>query len=269
MQGFFVLLAGIAFIGFLFAGENKKYLAIAGWTAITLFLIASLPRYAAENNFIYPVITLLSIPFLAITIRQLLSENRIVLQMTRGAAVAFCIYAPFAYIPVLNEWLISLVISQILSLLSALGVPAYLADWNIIQNNGFRVEIILACTGLQSIAIMLGVAGCVTSTWRQKLNAFLIVVPVIYLLNLMRNVFVIIAYTGQWFPYFTEIASNGEYGFESFFWAHNVICELLALVALILIAYGLFLILPQLSAYVDDLITLYAGEIRKIAGKDR
>ena len=105
---------------------------------------------------------------------------------------------------------------------------------------GSRIEIILACTGIQGIAIMLGVAGAVPSTTRQKILSFLIVVPTIYILNIARNVAVIIAYTEQWFPYLPGIAGNGEYGYESFFWAHNVIAEGLALVLLIGIAYGLF-----------------------------
>ena len=75
------------------------------------------------------------------------------------------------------------------------------------------------------------------TTLRQKVYAFLLVAPTIYILNLFRNVFVIMAYTGQWFPYYPDIAGNGEVGYESFFWAHNGIAELLALVILIIIAY--------------------------------
>ena len=59
----------------------------------------------------------------------------------------------------------------------------------------------------------------------------------------------IIAYTEQWFPYLPEIAGNGETGYESFFWAHNVIAEGLALVLLIGIAYGLFRINPGLAEF--------------------
>jgi archaeosortase A (PGF-CTERM-specific) len=139
----------------------------------------------------------------------------------------------------------------------------------IISRNSFRVEIILACTGIQSIAIMLGVAAAVPTTIRQKILAFLIVAPTIYILNLLRNVFVIIAYTEQWFPYYPSIASNGEFGYESFFWAHNVIAELLALIFLVIIAYGLFSLIPNLGKFADELYHLYTGEIRKAFGKGK
>lgn len=264
MDGFLVLLSSIAFIGFLFVNSSKKkYLAMAGWISIIGFLFAHLPEYLADNNFLYPLIAIGSLPFLAITIAKLAEENTLVFRLSRAAAIAFLIFAPFAFIESLYEWLISTVISQVLWILSGLGYPAILTDWNMILRNSLRVEIILACTGIQSIAIMLGVTYAVPSSFRQKVAAFLLVVPVIYILNIFRNVFVVIAYTEQWFPYLPEIASNGEFGFESFFWAHNVICEGLALIALILIAYGLFLIIPELGVFADDLLTLYMTEIRQ------
>jgi archaeosortase A (PGF-CTERM-specific) len=116
---------------------------------------------------------------------------------------------------------------------------------------------------------MLGVAAAVPTTTRQKMLAFLLIVPTIYILNLLRNVFVIMAYTGQWFPYYPEIASNGEFGYESFFWAHNVIAELLALVFLIALAFGLFRIIPNLADFADELYRVYSAEIRAVLYKGR
>jgi archaeosortase A (PGF-CTERM-specific) len=132
------------------------------------------------------------------------------------------------------------------------------------ERNGFRTEIILACTGIQSIAIMLGVAWGVPSTARQKLAGFLLVFPTIYILNIARNVFVITAYSEQWFPYLPAIAGNGEFGYESFFWAHNVMAELGALIFLVALAYALFLILPELGTLADSLYRLYRGEVERV-----
>ena len=233
----------------------------------------------------YPVIAALSIPFLVITIKYLLVEDECIINLSRAASVAFLVYAPFGFgqIPLfawMGNWLIMLVVNNILWILDALHFTAGLTCiipgteqimtsgscgdllQNVITRNNYSVEIILACTGIQSIAIMLGVAAAVPTTLRQKILAFLIIVPTIYILNLLRNVFVIMAYTDQWFPYWPEIASNGDIGYESFFWAHNVIAELLALVCLVMIAYGLFTIIPGLGRFADDLYQLYLGEVR-------
>ncbi len=240
-----------------------------GWTCIVLVFLAGVPEYLSQNNLLYPILAILSIPFLVITVRLLYRDEQRVTELTRAAAVAFILYAPFAFFPVIGDWLILVVVNQTVYLLSLIGYPIELADWNTIQHGIFKVEIILACTGIQSIAIMLGVAAAVPTTIRQKILAFSLIVPTIYVLNLFRNAGVIIAYTDQWFPYLPQIASNGEFGFESFFWAHNIIAEGTALIFLILMAYGLFLLIPNLADCAIDLIHLYKKEIRNIVGRDR
>lgn len=287
MIEYLVLISCIGFLAFLIPGHHRKYAALAGWIFIVLALFVQLPVYFSENNFLYPLMAVLAVPFLYITGKYLLAEDARVMNLSRAAAVAFLIYAPFEYIPALSEWLILLVVGQVAWLLNAFGyvISIVCVDpvttqvinaascngliLNAITRNGFSVEIILACTGIQSIAIMLGVAAAVPTTTRQKVLAFLLVAPTIYILNLFRNVFVIMAYTSQWFPYWPEIASNGEIGYESFFWAHNVIAEVLALVILILIAYGLFTIIPKLGSYADELFQLYFGEIKKGLGREK
>ncbi len=259
---YLVLLSCIGFLAFLIPGRYRKYPAIVGWVFIVLALFAELPYYFSINNFLYPLMAALSVPFLWITVKYLLQDDARVMHLTRAAAVAFLLYAPFEYIPALGDWLIGTVIDQVAFILDTLNHSVTLNAGNIIARNNLRVEIILACTGIQSIAIMLGVAAAVPTTLWQKVWSFLLVAPTIYILNLLRNAFVIMAYTEQWFPYYPEFAGNGEYAYESFFWAHNVIAELLALVLLIGIAYGLFRIIPKLGEFADDLYQLYSGEVR-------
>ncbi len=268
MQEYIVLASCIFFIASLIPSRIRPYLALLGWTGIVLFLFSEVPSYLAINNYLYPTLAVLSVPFLVITAKYLLARDLRVLQLSRAAAVAALIYAPFAFTP-LGDWLISVVVGQTLWLVQALGYDTVLSAWNMILRNGFRVEIILACTGIQAIAIMLGVAAAVPTTTRQKIFAFLLVVPTIYILNLFRNTAVIIAYTEQWFPYLPQIAGNGEYGYESFFWAHNVAAELLALVLLVAIAYGLFRIIPGLAEFARNLTSLYVDEIRKVFRRGR
>lgn len=253
-----------SFILFLFPTFLRKYFAAAGWILVVGALYSEIPYFLSLNNFLYPLFAVLSIPFLYVTLKRLYTDDPAILKLSRAAAVAFLIYAPFQYIPSLGNWLIWQVVNQTSFLLSSLGYSATLEAWNIFFRNGFRVEIILACTGIQSISIMLGVIFAVSSSLRQKIEAFLAVGPAIYLLNIARNAFVIMAYTEQWFPYLQEIASNGEYGYESFFWAHNVISEILALLVLIALAYRLFIIIPELGDWAADLYSIYEEELRSL-----
>jgi archaeosortase A (PGF-CTERM-specific) len=261
MLEYLVLVPCIFFIAFLIPGRYRVYFASLGWAGVVAILFAGIPEYIALNNFLYPLLAVLSIPFLFITVKYLIRGDERVIHLSRAAAVAFIIYAPFALIPAASDWLIGVVVGQTAWLIEACGYPITFDAWNIIGRNGFRTEIILACTGIQAIAIMLGVTAAVPTTLRQKVYGFLLVAPTIYILNLVRNTAVIIAYTEQWFPYYPEIAGNGQFGYESFFWAHNVAAELLALVLLIGIAYGLFRLIPDLGELAAGLYDLYRGEV--------
>ena len=269
MLEYLVLASCIFFIAFLLPWKGRRYAGILGWAAMVLFLIGEIPFYLSQNNILYPAIAVLAIPFLYVTARRLLAGDPGVCALTRAAAVAFLIYAPFGYYEPLGDLLIGVVVSQVVWLLGFFGYPVTLVDWNLIGKDFFRIEIILACTGIQSMAIMLGVAAAVPTTIRQKVLAFLLVVPTIYILNLFRNVFVIIAYTAQWFPYLPQIASNGEWGYESFFWAHNILAEGGALVALVAIAYGLFIIIPDLARWAGDLYAVYMGDFARLIGRGK
>lgn len=275
MKELLVLFSCLFFLAFLIPWKLRHYCAILGWTFIVLFLFAEVPYYLSINNLLYPAMAILSVPFLVITAWHLREQEILVIQLSTAAAVAFLIYAPFAFSPFgdpyspLGEWLISVVVGQTEWVLQAAGYPVLHQAWNMISRNNFRVEIILACTGIQAIAIMLGVVSAVKTTTRQKILAFLLVVPTIYILNIARNTAVIIAYTEQWFPFLPGIAGNGEFGYESFFWAHNIFAEGLALILLIGIAWGLFRIIPDLADFAAGLVQLYIRDIRRVAGRDR
>ena len=271
MSEYLILLSCIGFLLFLIPNRYRWYAGIAGWASISLLLLVELPGYLVINNFLYPLIGILSVPFVYLTARRLLAEDKAVGYLTKAGAISFLIYAPFGFIEPLGNWLISVVVGQIIWVLNLLHYPVTLVTWNLIMagsipgnDMGFRVEIILGCTGIQSIAIMLAVAYMVPTTLRQKILSFLLIAPVIYILNILRNVYVFMAYTDQWYPWFTEVVGNGNYGYASFFWAHNVVSELLALGLLIGIAYALFRLVPDLGVLAETLVTQYIGDIRQV-----
>jgi len=87
-------------------------------------------------------------------------------------------------------------------------------------------------------------------------------------MNLVRNLFVIIAYFEQLFPFLPEIASNGEIGYESYFWSHNIISEFgLSLLTVIIVGLAIITIIPDLKKFFVDLLKIYYVEFRKMLGK--
>ena len=100
--------------------------------------------------------------------------------------------------------------------------------------NGRSVEIILACTAIESIALFAGVILSVQAPLGRRLAALAASTISIYLLNIVRNGFVLMAYGWSWF------------GSDSFDIAHNIIAKAGSTGALLAISYLVFLLLPEL-----------------------
>lgn len=270
-----VILSCIAFLLFLIPGKHQKYTAIIGWVAMEAILFLMYPEFIEEGNFMYPLISIAVLPCIYITVKRLLADDYYVRRLTYAASIAYLIYAPFAFIPQIGNWLIGVVVDLVKVVLTAIGTPYTMYDWNVFMGGvvpgseiGFRVEVILACTGIQAIAILLGVVAIVPTSWKQKFQMFLLVTIPIFVVNIFRNTYVVTAYTQQWYPWFQEWFPGPEmYGYASFFWAHNVACELLAIVVLLGLAYALFKLNPTMVETLRDIGMVYYEDLQKIRAK--
>lgn len=170
--------------------------------------------------------------------------------LTSASALGALVYFPFAIFPSLNTWIIGNVTSQVTWFLQYFGFPAYMESWNTITLNGYTVEIILACTAIESIALFMGLIGSVRASLSRLAPAFIVSVPVIYVLNLIRDIFVVVAYGEQWF------------GTDSFIIAHNYIAKAGSGIALFLISYAVLKILPELLGMIDGLWVILSEELK-------
>jgi exosortase/archaeosortase family protein len=92
------------------------------------------------------------------------------------------------------------------------------------------VSIILACTALQSIMVFVGLFAGTLATWQKKVKASIVVAGLVYVLNLIRNAGII------WF--------YGQ-GHASFWIMHDAIGKGGSLLAMVLIAFGVFRYFPE------------------------
>jgi len=171
--------------------------------------------------------------------------------------VFFAIYFFFAEIPSFNQWLIRIVVDQTEWLLQSIDFQPLRVEWDVLSLNSHKVRIVLACTAIESIALFMGVTlACIDASKRRVALAFLASVPIIYLLNLVRNAFVIIASGFMWF-------GSPE---ESFYMAHNVIAKIGSTVALFAIAYVVLTILPELLEMIDGIAELLKKSLKRAGG---
>ena len=234
--------------------SGRRLLAGLGWVLFGVHWLKQ-PAHYLEIGDPFNVLLTLAVALFCLYLGWIVLARGSASASSAWAASAVAIggfaYFPFAEVQPLKEWLISETADLTLLLLGALGIPAASGGGSVIVLADRSVEIVLACTAIESRALFAGVVLSVQAPLRRRAAALVASVPVIYLLNLFRNVFVVVAYGWGWF------------GADSFYYAHNVIAKAGSAVALFAIAYVVFLLLPELLEMIEDL----AVEIRRGGGE--
>jgi archaeosortase A (PGF-CTERM-specific) len=143
--------------------------------------------------------------------------------------------------PTIKTWFIEVVAFQSNAVLHLFGINSILTG-SVITLNGHPITIIFACTAIQSIVLFIGMIGALPQVAIQKkiLGILITIIP-IYLLNLIRNAGVIF------------LIGND---ITSFNMAHNVIAKIGSLIALIVLLFLTFKLLPTLYDEIMCLIDL-------------
>ena len=235
-------------------GQYRRYRFLAGSAGWGFFAIHWLiqPAHYIEIGDYVNVLLVLGVAVFCMIIahamyrnyKHSLDDGSILLTITVAAALGGLFYYPFAKIEFLNTFLISVVTEQVVYVLHAFNVPAQQVNWNQIELNYHTITIILACTAIESIAIFIGLIFCVRAPMKRTMIAFIASVPMIYTLNMVRNVFVVVAFGYMWF---------GERSFQI---AHHIIAKIGSGIALFVIAYVVLQALPELLSAIDQLFAI-------------
>ncbi|HNX09022.1 MAG TPA: archaeosortase A [Methanothrix sp.] len=232
---------------------RKSNLAVLGWGIFAFFWLGQIDHYLTIDDYFNAVLFfaagLLSFYMAWIMAKRGFSANSYY-WASYAASACGLIYFPFAEVQILQEDLIGITTLITAKTLQFFSVPVTLDAWNIISLNGHSVQIILACTAIESIALFAGLILSVQAPLSRRLKALAASTASIYILNIIRNGFVLMAYGWSWF---------GEGSFDI---AHNVIAKLGSTIALLAISYLVFLLLPELLSTIDEL----AAEIKPKRG---
>lgn len=161
----------------------------------------------------------------------------------------------------LNNILISAVANETNAVMNSLGF-----NYEVINNNGYYIkydenlksQIVLACTGIGSISIFIGLLSAIESiNIKEKLSLILAVSGFIYILNTVRNVFISISYGEQLLHIFPNIISKifGKDGtWISYYVADKIISQILALIFLVSLTILIFNNLSEDSRLEEEII---------------
>ncbi len=254
-----------SFFGEVFFPEGKfeKVVGASGWLFIACYCFFEASDYFAQDEYFDASLTLvfltfsLLLAFLMVKPRSMVSEKGeedLFFTITKIALITSVFYFPFSEISFLSDYLIYITTKITTTILNLFNVGVYVVYPSSIYTttSSFHevykpIEIILACTAIQSMVLFIGLIFSVNAPMRRKLKAFFVSVPTIYVLNTFRNVFVVTAYFEQWF---------GS-PLQSFYIAHNVIARIGVMISLIVIAYAVFMILPEALDLIEDLFRYF------------
>ena len=144
-------------------------------------------------------------------------------------------------VPELKFGLIETVAAHSAGLMMVFGLDVT-REGAVIVFNDTPITIIFACTAIQSIVLFVGMIGAIATVgWKRKAIGLLVTVVPIYFLNLIRNAGVIFLVGGN---------------ITSFEMAHNIIAKAGSLIALIVLLFITFRIIPELYDEIMCLIDL-------------
>ncbi len=263
--------------------------AAAGWIVFGVFWFLHVGEYADQQDVLNALGAAVALPvFLFIAYHEWLSyrwrETYEPLQFLTGAAFfASAVYFVFARVPSFAAVLVDAVADQTAGALTAIGYPfqagavgcgglplsacpsgeaVTVGLWRAPMDPRLdpTVNIVLACTALQAYAVAASLMLSTADPWRRKALALGIVLPVTYVMNLVRNVIVI---------YFFGVEGG------SFDLAHNWYGKTLSLAVLLVLIFVAFRLLPELYLNMNGLFELpwrkapghdyraYVGRLRK------
>lgn len=254
--------------------ELGRRAAIGAWATFAVFWLVLVPHFAfVKHSIIEGVLSAVAVPA-SLYVGYLLWRGRDSLfVLTRSIAVMGAIYLPFTTVPWLYEPLIEATVTQVDWGMELLGYdPALESNEEGITNvfvfhtagHIYKSEILLACTGLGSMTIFVGLAAAVRAPLSRKFRAVAVSVPIIWTLNIVRNVFIAVAQGKQWFAdvypslVLTMFGATDPH-IVSFLIADRIISQSLAVVALLGILYLVVRELPEVIVVVEDLLFMATG----------
>jgi len=286
--GLFVLAGGVEWYGRRSDADlmsTARPIAAAAWVGFGLFWLNLFPAFAFEHqSFVEGLLSLAAFPACLYVAKHLYAGRDTLFVLSRAVAVMGLIYLPFETIPAFTvagttfpaprQFLIEYVTVLTGDIISLFGYsPAliessegYMATYQWILDDGHRynVSIVLACTGLGSIAIFGGLIAAVRAPLGRKLRGLAVAVPTIFVLNVFRTAFISIASGTQlmhWFPEAVLFMFGETNPYRvSFLVSDRIISQLLAVVALVGITYLVARQLPELLTVLEDILYVLTGE---------
>lgn len=268
--------------------DLARPVAVGGWVVFGLFWFSLVYHFSVvQRSIIETVGSVLAVP-LAFYVGYLLWQGRDSLfVLSRAIVVMGALFFPLESVAALNRPLVETVTRQTEFLIGLTGHdPAVINGAELthrdlapyrntfvftidlpytetVETHRITYTILVACTGLGSMTVFAGLIAAVEAPLRRKLRALAVSLPVIYVLNLLRNVFIAVTFGRQYLHVFPDavltLFGSEEAPKVSYYVADRILAQSLSVVALVGITYLVVRELPEILTVVEDLLFVVTG----------
>jgi archaeosortase A (PGF-CTERM-specific) len=122
------------------------------------------------------------------------------------------------------------------------GEYAFQSELILADGSLIGINFVLACTAIQSMVLFIGAISVLELSWKRRIRALLLVLPLIHLLNVFRNAGLIwmhMTYT-HW----------DLWGLSVFEFGHTYVARVVSLFAMFLMALLMFEMLPSMHRHI-------------------
>jgi archaeosortase A (PGF-CTERM-specific) len=257
---------------------------VAAWVLFAGYFASMVPYFVFHQKSIVEGLgSVVGVPLSAVVAYHLWRGRDSLFVASRAVTVMGLLYQPAVAVPFVRQFLIEVVTDQTAWLLTLLGrtpevVDGLMVDGLRIAEKTYPYEstfvfrgtdrpitytIAMACTGVGSMAVFAGLIGAVSAPWTRKVRALAVSLPVIYALNLVRNVMISIGFGEQRFHVAPDLVMAlfglSEPLMVSYIVIDRIIAQGLSVVALVVITWLVVRQLPEVLVVVEDALFVLTG----------
>ena len=263
--------------------REARPLAVAGWVLFGLFWFTLVHHFAfVQKSIVEGILVVVAVPACLYAGLLLARGRESLMVLSRAVGVMGLVFFPVQTIEPARQFLIETVTRHTEFGMSLVGQtapedfrvvsgataepprPDYRNTFEFYQgDHRITYTILTACTGLGSMAIFAGPILAVRAPLGRKLRALAVSLPVIYALNLVRNVFIALSFGQSRLHVFPDLVMN-LFGLEdpymvSYYVADRMLAQFGSVVALVAITWFVVRELPELGVILDDALFMLTG----------
>jgi archaeosortase A (PGF-CTERM-specific) len=262
--------------------NRARMLTAGAWVIFAVFWLSLIHYYVIDSKSIIEGLgSIIAVPASVYIGYLLLCGRDSLFVLSRAIAGMALVFLPFEAFPILTTVLVEIVTRQtefVMGLLgqtapedfhvvsgTVVGRPDRQSTFLFVDETGHRITytIRIACTGIGSMAIFGGLVTAIRAPLVRKARALAVSIPVIYVLNIVRNVFIGLAFGQQRLHIAPDLVlglfSATDPYLVSYFIADRILSQSLAVLTLVGITWLVVRELPEAMVVVEDLLYVATG----------